>query len=106
MEREFIWVVGTAECFVLWLFLMLGWYLINRRKTRYMTILKTIKYLTKVNNHCLTLTDLVLETSYSPSECKKVLNRLAIELGADINLTESGKIYYKFPTAENIKLLN
>ncbi|MGK7934825.1 MAG: hypothetical protein AB4206_03325 [Xenococcaceae cyanobacterium] len=50
------------------------------------------------------MADLVFETKYSPRECQKFLNKIAVELDADINYTESGKLYYKFPIADNLEL--
>ncbi len=76
----------------------------DNKKQKQKDLTKHIKYLTNSQKSVVTLADLVLESGYSPKECQKLLERLVIELNADVDYTEAGKLYYQFPVSKNLEL--
>ncbi len=65
--------------------------------------IKKTEYLIKYNNQVVTWPDLVFESELTPNECKQFLDKFVLELDGDIKYTDSGKIYYQFPTAKSIE---
>ncbi len=45
----------------------------------------------------------MFESELTPNECKQFLDKFVLELDGDIKYTDSGKIYYQFPTAKSIE---
>ncbi len=78
----------------------------KEKKDRYITLLRKTQKLIKENGNIVTLPDLVFETEFTPTECKIFLDKFVIELGGDIQLTDSGKLYYQFPTAKLIAAMD
>lgn len=74
----------------------------KKKKDRYITLLRKTHKLMKKNDNIVTLPDLVFETEFTVIECKIFLDKFVMELGGDIQLTDSGKLYYQFPTAKLI----
>ena len=71
------------------------------RKKRYEELIQQVRSTLKYDDsQVITLTDLVLETKLKPSECRQFLDKLVVELDADVNYTKSGKVYYQFPTTK------
>ncbi|MDJ0742153.1 MAG: hypothetical protein QNJ32_02200 [Xenococcaceae cyanobacterium MO_167.B27] len=97
-------IVHLAGILSAWLGATLVWQFLATRKQKRQQLIRNFKYLTKSTSSVVTVADLVFETGYSPKECQKFLNKLAIELDADIDYTESGKLYYKFPVTSNLGL--
>ncbi len=77
-------------------------WLLSAKSDRYEKLLRETKYLVNSKDGIVTLSDLVLNTGIPPARCKKFLERLSIQLDAEVEVTETGKIFYKFPTANNI----
>ncbi len=73
------------------------------RKQKYEKLIRWTEHLLNYDNQIVTVTDLVLKTQLSPKECQKFLNKLVVELDGEIKYTESGKLYYQFPTADNLE---
>ena len=76
----------------------------SNRKQKYQKLIRSTERLISSKNQVVTVTDLVLKTELSPKECQKFLNKFVVELDGEIKYTESGKLYYQFPTAENLEL--
>ena len=76
----------------------------DNRKQRYKKLIRWTEHLIDYKNQIVTVSDLVLKTELSPKECRKFLDKFVVELDGEIKYTESGKLYYQFPTAENLEL--
>ena len=76
----------------------------DNRKQRYQKLIRWTEHLISYKNQIVTVSDLVLKTELSPKECRKFLDKFVVELDGEIKYTESGKLYYQFPTAENLEL--
>ena len=74
------------------------------RQSIYERLLEKTSTLIDSNNGIITVTDLVFKSQVSPMRCRKFLEKLARELDADVEVTETGKIYYKFPVSKNFNL--
>ena len=74
------------------------------QKLDYQKLILELKYLIESNERVVTLADLVFRTQLPPSECKQFLDQLVVELDGDVCSTESGKIYYQFPTAKSLEI--
>ena len=72
------------------------------QKLNYTKLILQLNYLIESNERIVTLADLVFRTQLSPSECKQFLDKLVVELDADVCSTHSGKIYYQFPIAKSL----
>jgi hypothetical protein len=81
--------------------LSINW-LLTAKGDRYEKFLRETKHLVNSKDGIVTLSDLVLNTGIPPAKCKKLIEKLAIQLDAEAEITETGKIFYKFPTANNI----
>ncbi len=73
------------------------------RKQKYEKLIRWTEHLLNYDNQIVTVTDLVLKTQLSPKECQKFLNKFVVELDGEIKYTKSGKLYYQFPTADNLE---
>ena len=73
------------------------------RKQKYEKLIRWTEHLLNYDNQIVTVTDLVLKTQLSPKECQKFLNKFVVELDGEIKYTDSGKLYYQFPTADNLE---
>ena len=77
-------------------------WLFSSKEDEYQKLLRETKYLVDRHEGIVTISDLVLNAGISPAKSKKFLERLAIQLDADVEITEAGKIYYRFPTVKAI----
>ncbi|MBE9166622.1 hypothetical protein IQ238_03420 [Pleurocapsales cyanobacterium LEGE 06147] len=77
-------------------------WLLSAKSDRYEKLLRETKYLVNSKDGIVTVSDLVFNAGIPPAKCKKFIERLAIQLDAEVELTETGKIFYKFPTANNL----
>lgn len=77
-------------------------WLLSAKSDHYEKLLRETKYLVNSKNGIVTLSDLVFNAGIPPARCQKFLEKLAIQLNAEVEITETGKIFYKFPTADNI----
>lgn len=75
----------------------------DNRKQRYRDLVRWTEHLIDYKDQVVTVSDLVLKTKLSPEECRKFLDKFVVELDGEIKYTESGKLYYQFPTAENLE---
>ena len=96
-----VWLAGSLSA---WLLALLVWQILGTRKQKRQELIRNVKYLTKSTSSIVTVADLVLETGYSTKECQEFLDKLALELDADLEYTESGKLYYRFPSTCNLEL--
>lgn len=76
----------------------------DNRKQRYQKLIRWTEHLINYKDQIVTVSDLVLKTELSPRECRKFLDKFVVELDGEIKYTESGKLYYQFPTADNLEL--
>ena len=82
--------------------LLIGWVIVFPRDDNYKKLLRETKYLLDRNDGIITPTDLALKAEISPSKSKKFLKKLAQQLEAEVEVDESGAIYYKFVVAETV----
>lgn len=75
----------------------------DNRKQRYRDLVRWTEHLIDYKDQIVTVSDLVLKTKLSPKECRKFLDKFVVELDGEIKYTELGKLYYQFPTAENLQ---
>ena len=81
---------------------IIGFFLIDGNH-RYKSLIRQLKYLIEDSKQIVTVTDLVLKTELSPKFCRKFLNRLVVELDGDVQYTDSGKLFYQFPSANSLQ---
>ena len=81
---------------------IIGFFLIDGNH-RYKGLIRQLKYLIEDSKQIVTVTDLVLKTELSPKFCRKFLNRLVVELDGDVQYTDSGKLFYQFPSANSLQ---
>ena len=82
--------------------LSIDWFLSSRENT-YQKLLRETRSIANTKDGIVTLADLAFNAGVAPNKCRKFLERLAIQLDADVEVTEAGKIFYRFPTAEIIE---
>ena len=81
---------------------IIGFFLIDDNH-RYKSLVRELKYLIQDSKQIVTVTDLVLKTGLSPRRCRKFLNKFVVELEGDIQYTDSGKLFYQFPSANSLQ---
>jgi Ca2+-binding EF-hand superfamily protein len=80
----------------------IGFFFTNRQQ-KYQKLIRWTEHLINCKEQIVTVTDLVLKTELSPKECQKFLDKFVVQLDGEIKYTETGKLYYQFPTANNLK---
>lgn len=81
---------------------------IGSGRKSYSDLLRETKHLIEQHDGIVTTTDLSLKAEISPNRAAKFLKKLSQQLQAQIEVDDTGAIYYKFITAKviNTKLLN